>query len=300
MEQQYAEFVGVDNLYAAIILSDTASEYVAEIPEYLAPTAEVAGAPEINRVSNSYDNVPGTTYTGEGPTVLTITISGLPADKAAKYLGKKYNAATGRVDDDGQPNPPDVALSFRYNKGANDYRYYQYLKGTFSGGAEEAASKSSSVTIKTYQLTFTAIVTTKQWDIDGELRPRKRIFADTTDPAFDHTTWFDHVQTPDTAVAPPALVLSSSVPADDATGVAVSSNVTLTFNNKILAYIVTLFDDAFAPVAAAITKDATGKILTLNPTANLESATTYTLIATTITDVYGQTLENRVVSFTTA
>lgn len=199
MEQKYGEFVGVDNIHAAVILSDTRDEYIADTPEYLAPAAEIASEAETDQTPTYYDNVPANTYIGEGTTTLTITIPGIPADITAKYLGKKYDPATGRVYDDGQPNPPDVALSFRFNKGKNGYRYYQYLKGTFSGGSEEAATKTNTVDIRTYQLTFTAVATTKQWEIDGEMRPIKRIFADTTDPAFNPAGWFTQVQTPETA-----------------------------------------------------------------------------------------------------
>lgn len=301
MDQQYAEFVGVDSVCAAIITEDSESAYTTEAPEYFAPTADIAGEPEIDSASRYYDNVPGFTYVTEGVTKLAITFSGVPADKASKYLGKYFNEADGRVYDTGQPDPPDVALSFRMNRGKSGYRYYQYLKGTFSGGKEEAASKTEKIETKTYQMTFTAIVTTHQWEIDGEMKGLKRIFADTTSLAFEPAGWFTQVQTPDTVGAPAAIALSSIVPADGATGVEAGAAVVLTFNNKIVSNAVTLIDTTTGNVvAAAKTWNAAGTVLTLTPTSALSAATKYIVSVAGVVDVYGQELAAVGNDFTTA
>lgn len=196
MDRQYGEFVGVDSLYVALVTEDTEAAFTAETPEYLAPSAEIAVETETENTPTYYDNVPGFNYTSEGITTATLTVSGVPADKLAKYLGKHYSEADGRVYDTGEPNPPEVALSFRFNRGPDSYRYFQYLKGTFSGGAEEAASKSPGVDVKTYQLTFTAVVTSHKWTIGGEEKGLKRIFGDSTDINFSAADWFAQVQTP--------------------------------------------------------------------------------------------------------
>ena len=65
----------------------------------------------------------------------------------------------------------------------------------------------------------------------------KRIFADTTDAAFNPAGWFNQVQTPDTSTAPEALVLSSSDPTDGDVGELVGVSPALTFNNKIKSFI---------------------------------------------------------------
>lgn len=199
MDKKYAEFVGVDSLHYAKITEDSEGEYTAETPKYLAPTAEIGSEVEIENTPTYYDNVAGFNYVSEGTTTLTVTVSGVPAKTAAELLGKDYDEANGMVLDDGVPTPPDVAVSFRFNKGAEDYRYYQYLKGMFSGGAEEAASKSGSVDAKTYELTYTAVVTTHKFAVNGKQKGLKRIFADTDDTNFKQSTaanWFKKVQTP--------------------------------------------------------------------------------------------------------
>jgi tRNA(Arg) A34 adenosine deaminase TadA len=60
---------------------------------------------------------------------------------------------------------------------------------------------------------------------------------------------------------------------------------------------VTLLDAANAPVAAAITLDATRKIVTINPDANLAATTAHAVIYA-VEDIYGQHLTG-VLTFTT-
>ncbi|WP_375104944.1 major tail protein [Paenibacillus sp. RS8] len=298
MEKQYGEFVGVDKPFYAIV-NDTEDAYTAEAPKYLAPTAEISAEAETSNTPSYYDNAPGNNYVSEGVTTLTITVSGIPAYKAAELLGKDFDPTTGRLIDSGQPNPPDVAFGYRANIGRSDYRYTWYLKGTFSGGAEEAATKTADVDIRTYQLTYTAVATTRQFDVNGESKPIKKISGDTTHEAFDPSGWFAQVQTPDNSGKPAALTLSS-VPANNATGVAIGANVVLTFANKLASYSAVLLNGGFDVIASAITLDASGKILTINPNANLAAATEYAVIINGATDVYGQILPQTVISFTTA
>jgi hypothetical protein len=110
------------------------------------------------------------------------------------------------------------------------------------------------------------------------------------------------VQTPEvTAVS--AIAISTSTPLDDATGVVITSNQTITFNNALLsdaANHVALLDDANAPVAAAKTLSTDKKTITINPTASLEVSTGYSLVLSGVTDIYGQVLADTVITFTTA
>jgi phi13 family phage major tail protein len=201
MDQKYGEFVGVDELHYAIVTADTAAAYTAGTPVYLAPAAEIAGSPKVSRKTTYYDNKPANTYTTESETEIKVKVSNVPAQLAATLLGKVYDATSGRVFDTGKANPPNLALGFRYDMGADGARYYWYLKGTFSGGSEEAKSRESDVDPKTYELTYTANVTEHEWTIDGKSQPLKRVYADTADEAFEPDGWFDTVQTPDTEAA---------------------------------------------------------------------------------------------------
>lgn len=294
------EFIGIEDVYAAIVTKDDSDGYLADTPVPFAPTAEITGAPAIENKTTYYNNKPKNNFVSEGETPLTIVVSGLSAAEMALYLGKTYDESTGRVYDEGKPTPPYVALSFSVNKGQDGLRYYQFLKGTFSGGAEEAKTMEKGIEVKTYTLTYTAVTTTHQFDVNGEMMSLKRIFADTTDSKFEPGDWFGAVQTPATAVAAVAFAIESSVPADNATGIAVDSVITLTLNNKSIIQSVSLFQSDLTPVASTVSVDMTGKIITITPDADLAAATDHMLIIAGITDVFGQTIKDQVIEFTTA
>jgi len=93
----------------------------------------------------------------------------------------------------------------------------------------------------------------------------------------------------------------TSVPADDATNVAVTANIVLTFNNPIdhgNATLVTASTNV--PVASTKTFNGAKLVLTIDPAASLAVSTEYAVILTGMTDAYGQTLDDTVITFTTA
>lgn len=303
MQDCYGEFIGVDKVYTFDVNTDTLDAYVTGTPAYLAPVAEISGEAKTDNNTTYYDNKAGNNYVSEAATELKLTFSGVPADVIADLLGKAYDATTGRVYDDGEPNPPQKGLMFRYNMGKGNYRYFCYLNGTFSGGKEEATTKGEKVEVKTTELTYTAVNTTHEWTIkkDGvdTLTSLKRVFGDTANAAFNATDWFTQAQTPTTAT-PPAELTLTSVPADSATAVAVGANVVLTFSNKIASYNVSMVKSDFTTVATTNSFDTAGKVLTLNPNADLAAASSYAVILSNVKDVYGQSLADQVINFTTA
>jgi phi13 family phage major tail protein len=298
MDKKYGEFVGVDSLHYAIV-TDTEDSYTAGTPKYLAPAAEISAEAETSNTPTYYDNVPGNNYVSEGITTLTITVSGIPGRLAAEILGKDFDETTGRMLDSGMPNPPDVAVGYRANVGRSDHRYTWYAKGTFSGGAEEAATKTGDVDIRTYQLTYTAVATTKKFTIGGELKPVKKISGDTTEDAFDPTGWFSEVQTPDSAGAPSAIALSSILPIDGATAFSRAGVIALTFNNKIASESVLLLNAAGDIVNVTKSWDTAHKVLTLTPASTMAATTTHIVAVGGVVDIYGQALAATSKDFTT-
>jgi len=95
--------------------------------------------------------------------------------------------------------------------------------------------------------------------------------------------------------------LSVSVdPEDKITEVIVSKNIVLTFNNKVDRDNIILMSSTGTLVPTVKEFDTTGKILTINPKDDLLPATTYLINIIGVTDIYNQTLEPKIVSFTTA
>jgi len=99
--------------------------------------------------------------------------------------------------------------------------------------------------------------------------------------------------------APGAITLTTIVPADDAIEVAVDADIVLTFSNKVLREAVIVTSDVGTIVAGTKTWDATGKILTFNPTGNLANSTVYIVTIGGVIDIYGQSLAASVKNFTT-
>jgi hypothetical protein len=107
---------------------------------------------------------------------------------------------------------------------------------------------------------------------------------------------------PGVTASAPAFTLAT-VPADAAVAVVVSDNIVLTFSNALANGAedgIILTSAAGVSVAAARTIDAARKVVTINPTASLSASTSYLLVVPSVTDIYGQTLADAVVNFTTA
>lgn len=120
-----------------------------------------------------------------------------------------------------------------------------------------------------------------------------------TDVAAPRLPLPDEIATLFTAGAPDAVELSTIVPADNDTDVAISANIVLTFNNEIATEAVVVSDELGGIVAGAKTWDAAGKILTFNPTANLTNSTVYIVTVGGVVDIYGQALAASVKNFET-
>ncbi len=109
-----------------------------------------------------------------------------------------------------------------------------------------------------------------------------------------------------TGSAPGALTVTTS-PADGGASVAVDSNITWTFSNAIspsdvsaAKFTVTKADGT--AVDGTLSIDSTKKIVSFDPTSNLDASSTYIAIATIgVHDIYGQALAaNNVIDFGTA
>ena len=98
---------------------------------------------------------------------------------------------------------------------------------------------------------------------------------------------------------PAALSMSTIVPADEATNIALDSNVVITFNNKIAAESIIVTSSTGEIVAGTKSLDATGKILTFDPTAGLTNGKSYLVMLVGVTDIYNQSLAPIVKSFAT-
>lgn len=109
----------------------------------------------------------------------------------------------------------------------------------------------------------------------------------------------DEIATIFAEAAPTALTVTCD-PADEETAVLVSDNIVLTFNNKVSRENIIVTSSTGSLISVAKSWDVTGKILTINPTADLSAATMYLVNIIGVVDIYNQTLAPSVVNFTTA
>lgn len=297
---EYKSVVGVDSLYIAEVTQDNAAGYVAGTPEYLAPVAELRSEPAVNSETQYADNQAYDTMNSVGETVITAVITNLPAEMYAKLTGQVFDATTGRVYEN-EGAAPYYAFGFRSLKSNGKYRYYWFPKVKFSLPKEEQSTKTDTPEFKTRELIITAIKTVYEFDLGSINDSVKRVWGDEDTTNFSATNWFTTVQVPGVASVS-ALALSSSTPVDGATGVVVTADLTLTFNNALPATainnVVLLNPSDGSVIASTNTLDATSKIMTINPTASLAASTAY-LLAYAVIDIYGQTLSGSI-NFTTA
>lgn len=294
---EYRSVIGLDNVYIAEVTQDDASGYVADTPEYLAPVAEATHKPSVSTETQYADNQAFDVISSQGETVIEVDMTAIPPEMLAKITGEEFDAATGRVFDSGNAEPPFIAVMFRALKSGGGYRYYSYLKCRAEMPGEEASSKADKANIKRTKLTLRSVGTVYQF---GKGKSFKRVFGDTDTTNFSATGWYSQVQTP-TTTTPSALSLSSSSPADGATGVVVSVSPTLTFNNALVneaVNMVVLTKADGTQAAAAVSLDTAKKVITVNPTVDMDASTVY-LLTYAVKDIYGQTLSG-VINFTTA
>jgi phi13 family phage major tail protein len=306
-DNAYGEIIDIKNLYYATITTDSATAYTPGAIAYLAPTGELTYDPKQSVQPSAYDGRQMFMHVIEGDSEVSITISGVSEELAATLCGKQYDETLGITLDTGDAaDTPWCALSFQADFGdANgNYKLFQYLKGKFVLGGYSASSRGIATDPKNRELKFYPVVTQYQWTLpDASTKGLKGISGDTVDAAFTETaaTWFASVQTPLTVgTSPDAIALSSSNPADTASGVAVTVSPTLTFNNALADYSgIMLTTAAGVPVANTTTIDAASKVVTINPTENLGGTAAHLITIAGVTDIYGQTLADTVVDFTT-
>jgi phi13 family phage major tail protein len=302
IDSEYKPAVGLRDIYYALVTQDDASAYAAGTPAYLAPAMTAKLDPAVNTETLFADDGPYENMTAEGETTIEIEVTEIPLAVLAVITGCVYDAVTGSFMDN-MATPPYVALGFRAKKSNGSYKYYWYYKGRFTKPSEEKQSDSDTPNPKPAKVKFTGIKTIFKWTMGSVVEGVKRRIVDSDVPGTTVlANWFTTVQVP-TNGSPAALTMTP-VPADNASGISVSANQTLTFSNpmngNVLNGIALIKGSDDSPVAASITINAARTVVTIDPTSNLTAATEYYISVVNATDIYGQVLANTVVSFTTA
>lgn len=207
LTQQVFEYRGVDDLYVAKVLQDTAEAYVCSDPIRLAPVAEVGKTVDSPSEAHYYDNKPLIVIRGEGDDQIQIIVAPPELQRLAYVTGKSFDETTGMMVD-GEASNDYYALMYRTKGNDGKYRYVARNKGTFNIPAETNATENNGTDANNVAFTYTGIYTTHEFNKgklneDGtwEKGSAKGVVVDTRYGLADVSTFFDSVQTPDTIQA---------------------------------------------------------------------------------------------------
>ena len=191
------EFRGIDSVYYAKVLSDTAEGITFDTPKYLCPVAELGKTTESSSEAHYYDNKALISLTSEGADEVTLSTSGIPIDVLADITGKYFDATLG-VMSENNGMAPDIALLYRTKGTDGKYRYVTRYKMKASIPDETVATENDGTDANGQELTLTGVSTVHEFAKGGSA---KAVVCDTRYDAVDVSDWFTEVKTIDDIVA---------------------------------------------------------------------------------------------------
>lgn len=206
------EFRGVDNLYVAKVLRDTAEEFTCDTPVKLAPVAEVGKSTDSSNEAHYYDNKALIVVGSESSDTISLTVAPPELKMLSDIIGRSFDEETGMMVESPRSNDY-YALMYRTKGTDGKYRYVSRLKGQFSIPEETNATENDGTDTNNTSIEFTGIYTeheftkgkydsvAKKWEKSGA----KGIVVDSRYDKVDFSTFFEKIQTPDTVEAKPSV-----------------------------------------------------------------------------------------------
>lgn len=289
--------IGLQNLYYAIINSDTIAGISYQAPKHV---------PGLNKMNIAVQTSDGTYYADNGPheTIrmfkqvdVGIELADLDMDTQADWFGNQLIG--GQLIEKSTDNAPYVAIGFEATKSNGNSRFTWLLKGRFSPPDTNSETTGDSVKFNapTVKGTFIRRAYDNQW----------RRKADEDHPDYlpiVGANWFTAVDNADTTLPN----ISSSVPAAGASGVAANSTIVWNFSEPLMlstinnTTFIVIKDTDGSAVPGALTVNAARTQVTFTPESNLSATTAYrTIVTKGVRDLFGNYLASSDVrKFTTA
>ena len=290
--------IGLDNLYYAVMTTDTSGGVTYLAPTKIANAINIKVDPKQNSSTLYADNGPSETITAMGEISVEIECADITIDDQAVLLG--HTVTGGVIVRKTTDTAPYVAIGFKSKKSNGKYRYSWVVKGKFEEPGVENSTAEDKPKFQTPKLKGTFIMRAfdNMWNRTAD--EDQASYVETTG-----TNWFNSVDGIADVTAP---LLSSTLPANNATAVVVGTTYKWTFSEAILASCVVagnffvIKDSDGSIVAGTLAQSADKTYITFTPAANLSAATAYRAIATTdVVDLSGNKLAAPVVyKFTTA
>lgn len=291
--------IGINSLYIAPLLSDDAgSTATYGAPVKLSEVTKAGYERQTNRVNVEADDMIVDTISGYGEVKITIDMAALTTDEVALILGQ--TVINGVRSSGANDNPPYWCVMFKAPKSNGKFQYVKLLKVQFNEPKEDFETKKPSISVQNKTLEGVGINRLSDGICIREADEDSSTYVTATG-----TNWF---ASGDITVDTTLPTISSTLPANNATGVAVGSTFAWTFSEAILASAVNsanffvIKDSDGSMVSGTLSQNVAKTVITFTPSANLTAATAYRAICTSdVCDLSANRLANNDVrKFTTA
>ena len=282
---------GVEKAYYAILTTEEETPTY-EAAKYLPGLREISITANEEQATIYAENRLYDSENSLGEIEVTLDFASIGTNDYATLLGKK-KAANGGIIESADDQPPYIALMAEKTLSGGVKEYLTLFKGKLSIPEDKAKTKEGKPEYQTVSL-------------NGLFMPLEngiwKHTVKTTDEGFNEEThkknWGKTVVIPSTEVINELTVTGN--PTDGASSVNVANNITLTFNNPIVSYTVSLLKNDFTVVDSTIKIDGANKVITIDPKQNLTASTKYAVMVTNVRDIHGQLLADTIIDFTTA
>lgn len=282
---------GVEKAYYAILKEDGVTPKYGTV-HYLPGLREISVAAKEEQATIYAENRLYDSENSLGEIEVTLDFASIDTADYAALFGKKI-AKNGGIIESSSDQPPYIALMIEKTLSGEVKEYLTLFKGKMALPEDKAKTKEGKTEYQTMSLNGLFM------PLDNGIWKHS---VKTTDEGFNREThaqnWGKTVLLPSTEAVEKLTVTGD--PEDNATEVAKNKTITLTFNNPITQYTVSLLKNDFTVVDSNISINEANKVITIDPKADLAGSTKYAVMVNGVKDIYGQVLENSIIDFTTA
>lgn len=274
-----SSIVGVEKLYYAKLLTDTAGALTFDTPVYLPGVQKIGFKPKYNKAIQYGENKIWDQVNTFDSADVSVQRADLTSAERADLLGQTI-AALGGVFNSSEDVAPYVATLYKANLANGGFRYGVFYKGKYGPPDEDYAGKEGKTDFQSPSIAATYQACIHTIDVGGDAKSLIEYHVDTTDancPSDIDDTWFASVAVPTADTVAPTL---TSVPANNATNVLATAAVVITFNKAmdlttLTAGNIKLISAAGALIACTLTVNTLNTIVTLTPGSSLSAGTVY-------------------------
>lgn len=281
---------GVEKAYYAILKEDGVTPKYGTV-HYLPGLREISVAAKEEQATIYAENRLYDSENSLGEIEVTLDFASIDTADYAALFGKKI-AKNGGIIENSSDQPPYIVLMVEKTLSGGVKEYLTLFKGKLAIPEDKAKTKEGKTEYQTMSLNGIFM------PLDNGMWKHS---VKTTDEGFNAKThaesWGKTVLLPSTEAVEKLTVTGD--PEDNATGVAKNKTITLTFNNAITQFTVSLLKNDFTVVDSNISINETKKVITIDPKSDLTGTTKYAVMVNGVKDIYGQVLADTIIDFTT-